>query len=351
MDHQNDIPLFFIIGRPRSGTTLLRMLFESNPNVIIPPESPVILNLYKKYQKLNNWKEKDIRDLVNDLYEQRYFDVWLMDREELTEKLLKCTGKNSFKSIIKILYLNYPSLFPKQDIRLIGDKNPGYSLYIKKLYKLFPESKFIYINRDYRDNYLSLIKVNFEVPVVPLVVFRWKFAYKQFLKLQEKHPENFYYLRYEDLANDPVNNFKGVCSFLNIDFDPDVFDFHKRKDELEKAYAYDPSLLQVHQSLLKPINQSRIGTWKTKMTEKEIRSADQVAGKYAELAGYEKKYKKSSFWLKIKLAPLLFYARTIYGMMIWGEKLPYSIRNFLLEILGVFVKVYWSFNRKKIRDT
>ncbi|HAH58404.1 MAG TPA: hypothetical protein DCL86_09670, partial [Bacteroidales bacterium] len=36
MDAQPTLPIFFIIGRPRSGTTLLRMLFEAHPQVIIP---------------------------------------------------------------------------------------------------------------------------------------------------------------------------------------------------------------------------------------------------------------------------------------------------------------------------
>ena len=349
MDQKNNIPLFFIIGRPRSGTTLLRLLFESHPNVIIPPESPVILGLYKRYSKLKNWEEKDILNLINNLYKQRYFDLWLFNREQLTAKLLEYTGKNSFDSIIRTLYLLYQSPFPKEKILLIGDKNPGYSMYIRELQKLYPESKFIFINRDYRDNYLSLTNVNFEVPVVPLVVYRWKFAYKQFLKLQKKSPDRFYYLKYEDLATDPQKEFHQLCEYLDIKYDPAVFDFHEKKGELEKMYAHDPLLQKIHQSLLNPIDQSRIGKWEAGMTDNQVKAADHVAGKYAEKAGYKRKFPKSNLWLSIKFAPLLFYANTIYQMMLASDKLPYRLRNVLLETLGIFVKFYWSLNPGKVK--
>jgi hypothetical protein len=36
----NNTPFFFIIGRSRSGTTLLMTMYDAHPNVIIPFESP-----------------------------------------------------------------------------------------------------------------------------------------------------------------------------------------------------------------------------------------------------------------------------------------------------------------------
>lgn len=44
-----DTPFIFIVGRPRSGTTLLRTLYDAHPNVNIPPECQFVVNLYGKY--------------------------------------------------------------------------------------------------------------------------------------------------------------------------------------------------------------------------------------------------------------------------------------------------------------
>ena len=51
MDNLNNIPFLFIVGRPRSGTTLLRTLFDAHSNVVIPPECQFVVNLYGKYGK------------------------------------------------------------------------------------------------------------------------------------------------------------------------------------------------------------------------------------------------------------------------------------------------------------
>ncbi len=57
---QKGIPIFFVVGRPRSGTTLLRTLFDAHPNVLVPPECQFIINLYPKYGKVTNWSKKNL---------------------------------------------------------------------------------------------------------------------------------------------------------------------------------------------------------------------------------------------------------------------------------------------------
>lgn len=300
-----NLPLFFIIGRPRSGTTLLRVLFEAHPNVVIPPESPFIIFLYKKYSKVTFWDEKMINDFADDVFKQRYFDKWLISKEILVENLLKGKGENTFQQMARIVCLSYQSVFKKEEIKLIGDKNPANSLYASRIHQLFPESKIIHITRDYRDNYLSLINVNFEVPIIPLVVYRWKFAYRRMQKVKRRNPDLVYSIKYEDLATDPENRFREVCNFMGLDFDPSVFNFYEKKDEIEGAYGGSEELKIVHKSLFNPISTDRMNLWKTQLTEWQIRVADVVAGKAAEKAGYERQYKKFNLGVYLWILPIL----------------------------------------------
>ena len=60
MANISQIPFFFIIGRPRTGTTLLRSLFDAHPNVQIPWECQFVLNLYPKYGTLELWNSGTI---------------------------------------------------------------------------------------------------------------------------------------------------------------------------------------------------------------------------------------------------------------------------------------------------
>ena len=345
----SSVPLFFIIGRPRSGTTLLRILFEAHPNVLIPPESPFIISLYKKYEKATSWDEQTIKEFCEDLFKQRYFDKWLIDKEKLYRSLMEVKGRNTFQSIVMKVYSTYQSVFDKKEIFLIGDKNPFYSLFIHRIHKLFPEAKIIHITRDYRDNYLSLIKVNFEVPIVPLVIYRWKFAYRRMQMLKKKCPELIYSLKYEDLASDPEKQFQAVCRFLGIDYDPSVMSFYEKKSEVEKVYTVSDELRQVHQSLFNPISTVRMNLWQTDMKPRDIRIADLVAGRSAEKAGYIRKYPAFHLGLYLWIFPTLVYAWIMYRLILLGDYLPYRMRNSLNEALGIFLKVYWKFNKRKVK--
>jgi hypothetical protein len=342
-------PLFFIIGRPRSGTTLLRVLFEAHPHVVIPPESPFIISLYKKYGKVSLWNETIIKDFCDDVFKTRYFDKWLIEKEVLYKNLLEVKGAATFQEMVKQVCLSYHSVFDKDEISLFGDKNPAYSLYAARIHKLFPDSKIIHITRDYRDNYLSLTDVNFEVPVVPLVVYRWKFAWKRMQKLKKQHPDLIFSLRYEDLASDPENRFRDVCRFLDLDFDPSVFRFYEKKAEMEQAYSGSKELSIVHKSLFNPISTDRLDLWKKRMTDRQVRIADLVAGKTADKAGYERKYKSFNPFLFLWILPVLIYGDLMYRLLLLGDHLPHRLRNHLNLALGIFLKLYWKFNKRKVR--
>lgn len=343
------VPLFFIIGRPRSGTTMLRFLFDAHPNITIPPESPFIITLYKKYQKVTHWDEAVINTFCDDLYEQRYFQKWHIQRDVLYKKLLEGKGENTFQNMVLLVYGSYTSVFQKQDIHLFGDKNPFYSLWANRIHTLFPDSKIIHITRDYRDNYLSLIKVNFEVPIVPLVIYRWKFALRKMWKLKAKHPNLIYSVRYEDLAANPEGEFEKICTFLNITYDPSVMTFHEKKADVEKAYASSEEISIVHKSLFKPISTERTNLWQSEMSEREIRMADLVMGKTAEKAGYRRKYTSFNLGLYLWILPTLVYGFIMYRMIMLGDYLPYKWRNALNKRLGIFLKIYWKYHHRKVK--
>ena len=113
---------FFIIGNGRSGTTLLRTLFDAHPEVNIPLECQLIINLSKKFAKVKFWDAAIINDFITEIYKQRRFSDWKISKTTLQENLEKCTGANSFSNIIKAVYLSYSSNFHKNEIKIIGDK-------------------------------------------------------------------------------------------------------------------------------------------------------------------------------------------------------------------------------------
>jgi hypothetical protein len=247
---------------------------EPEPEVIIPPECQFIINLYSKYGKIKEWNKDLLNTFYIDLQQQWLFKTWNIDQDKLKDNLLNCSGKISYNEICKIVYLNYQSIFKKDKIKFFGDKNPGYTIYTKQLTKIFPNSKFIHIIRDYRDHFVSIKNVDFELPNVSLVVFKWRLYVKKFRKMMKKYPENYIEIRYEDLVTNPEKEMKKLCSFTGVPFLPEIFEFHTKKGETEKIY---PKKLfnKFHSSLFKKINPDKIGVYKNQLSTKQIKIADE----------------------------------------------------------------------------
>ena len=117
----NTVPIFFIMGRPRSGTTLLSTLFDAHPNVKIPPEFPIMLPLYQKFRKVKDWDEKAILSFVAFIFQHNVFihrtlENLKINREDFTANLMTLAHKGTIQDFLKKVNEQGFSLFPKQEI-------------------------------------------------------------------------------------------------------------------------------------------------------------------------------------------------------------------------------------------
>lgn len=352
------IPIFFIFGRPRSGTTLLTTLFNAHPNIRIAPEFPIMLFLYQKFRKVKNWDEATIRSFIehayyNSKFNYRTLENLKIDKENLLGDLMKYQGKNDVSVFLKSINYHAFSLFKKEETLWIGDKNPIYSINAHRFRKIFPEAKFICIIRDYRDNFISIRKlaekqVEVEAPVLDLQVARWRFFTRLFFQCQRKYPDKYYILRYEDLVTDQEKTFRSLCEFLGIVYDPAVFDFHRKKEETLNTYG-NVIWEKFHENLLKPIHTGGMNTWQNELTPAQVRMADQIAGKYADQLGYPRGNKRFNVWLFLKSRPMVAYNYILLNLMVFGTYLPYKASRWWFFKSLILLKIYMRFfGRKKV---
>lgn len=344
-------PFFFIVGRPRSGTTLLRTLFDANKNVCIPPECQFIINLHPRYGKLIQWNENDMLAFYKDLKEQWLFKTWKVNSNILRNALLAAVGKITYNEVCKIVNHQYQSFYEKGEILFFGDKNPGYTIYTEQLMKIFPNAKFIHIIRDYRDHYVSIRNVDFDFPIPSLVAFKWRLFVKKFRKMKEKYPNSHLEIRYEDLVSEPENQMKQLCDFTNIPFDPKIFQFYEKEDEARNIYS-SRVVDKIHSSLFSKINPSKIGVYKKKLSARQIKMADFAVGKYAELAGYKKDYEKANLGIVFSAVPGIAIAKSLQILTRIVDHFPYRLRAFILNRLPLKLAMfYWKiFNPQKLTD-
>jgi len=346
-------PMFFIVGRPRTGSTLLRTLFDAHPNVTIPQEWPMLLALYRRFGKVTYWDSCILEDFYDTLFQHLRISYWEItnwprfDKEDLHTSLRACEGEQTFETIFKVVYSHYQSYFDKKKPLLFGDKNPVYSNQTAMLARIFPSAKFIHLTRDYRDNLVSMLDVDFELPNPALLTYRWKYSWKAIESVAAKCPERFLTLRYEDLVADAPARFDELCDFLGIPFVSSIFQFHLKKDQIKNSFPKEV-IDRYFSSLFQPIDSSRVGVYKNRLSKRQVRVADFVAGKIAEKAGYDREYKRFNPCVFLWSVPAVLYAKWLYSVGWLVSLLPYKTMMWLLNKPSLLVKIYSSlFNKDR----
>ena len=155
----------------------------------------------------------------------------------------------------------------------------------------------------------------------------------------EINPKHFFSIKYEELVTKTPEHIKELCNFLSIDFFPDIVNFYNYKEDLLATYKED-GIEQYHSSIIQPINTSKIGTWKNKMPEKEIKIADMIVGKWAEKYGYERKYKGIYPFLYLYLLPIYLHIGIQKFLGFFIRMLPHKTKNKIVCRNSIFEKLY-----------
>ncbi len=334
LDEIEKIPFVFIVGRGRSGTTLLQNVLDANENVILPIESRLIIHLKQKYFRITHWNSILVDELIQDLYKDKKFNTfWGINKVELTKKIKTYPiEKLSFATICKIIYLSYPSPFDKEKINLIGDKNPIYSIFIEDLLEIFPDAKFIQIIRDYRDNVVSN-RASFTRKATAALGNGWLAFNLGIEKIKKNKPNYFYTIRYIDLVTSPKQKTKEICTFLGIDYNQEMLNFHEKISSIKKENDFE-ALDSIHKNLVNPINTKQINKWKKSLSTQDVELLDLICGDYAKTYDYFPTTNKSSLLLRYRS----FLGNVRYKIDFWVIKTYYKSPFFLRDFTGFISK-------------
>jgi tetratricopeptide (TPR) repeat protein len=225
----------FIVGFPRSGTTLLEQMLDAHPALQSMDENPFFNRL------ADTLKRHDSRILAS-LDVLRQYDV-----DELRKQYLLMVTERIRR---------------RWDTQLI-DKNPLNLLWLPFMHRLYPNAKYILALRHPCDVILSCYMQNFRAAILVTAcatIERLAQAYvegmQSWLRNTEVLQPNVLMSRYEDLVADPPRKAREIASFLELaDASPMLnFDAHAR----DKGYIGTPSYSQV----VEPINTKGLGRWR-----------------------------------------------------------------------------------------
>ena len=226
INHSN---LAFLIGFPRSGTTLLDTILRSHSKTLVLEEKPYLLNVRHGFYK--NHKLSDILQ-INE-----------------TEK-------------IKMQEQYFNSFNYKSD-KLIIDKYPLNLIELGFIKTLFPNSKIILAIRHPLDCIISGVltafkmndgMVNFEN--IQTTSFFYNECFELLFKYFNYYEINYHEVRYENVITNFEDEINKLLNFLNLKFEESIYNFHKTAMQRQKINT--PSYDQVVQ----PIYSSSINRYK-----------------------------------------------------------------------------------------
>ncbi|PLW92949.1 MAG: hypothetical protein C0592_08095 [Marinilabiliales bacterium] len=316
-----DLPRFFILGRPRSGTTMLRTMLDAHPNIVVPPEFPV-LSCVRKMTK-EKWNEKEISRFVAKASRCYKFSFIKISAEELKHKLLayyRSNGKMNLKLALIIMELSYSSPFPKDTLLMLGNKNPGYSMHVEKLRTLFPDACFIFLFRHILSVQESTQNVNFELRWPAFLAWRWKKSVQRAFAERSKHPEYSQIIRYEDLVANHEKVLKDICTFVGVPYSKSMLSFN---DEAKLKDVFDDELYGVHSSLLLSPEDANLKNWSEKNYSRKQKISIAWAGNMLKMAGYEVS-ETPGFWFYIIGIPSVIIARSLLVIAMVLNKLSFG---------------------------
>jgi glycosyltransferase involved in cell wall biosynthesis len=289
-DVKNLPPMPMIVGNPRSGTTLLRLMLDAHPDLAIPPETHFIPELFQLEGDRHHLREAFYKKLTAD---PRWPDFHLSADSFFTH--LVNIDPFTITAGLRCFYQMYAKRFGKSRW---GDKTPPYVFRIHDIQTLLPEAHFIHIIRDGRDVALSMKGMFWGAgDDMEGQASNWIWRIREG-RQQAQFCQHYLEVRYEELITNPTKVLQAICAFINLPYHSQMEDYYQsaesRLNEFNALYKPDGTCLRtkeqylsIHSLTSQSPDQSRIGRWKREMSNEDRAKYEAIAGAMLRDLGYE----------------------------------------------------------------
>lgn len=252
----------FLLGHPRSGTTLLEQILDANPAIGSVEESDHFADVVAKGLIRRHSGSGSFVDFVRSMNPAEVDHL----RSEYVLALERELGDESGRL-------------------LVLDKNPGLTIVTPLIARVLPHSNLIVALRDPRDVCLSAFfqatrRNAWSVNWLSLseTVAQYVFAMDLWLKTRMKLAQPWIEVRYEDVVRDPVSEGRRVTRFLGLDW------YSAQADPAAHArgkFVKSPT----HADVVRPIHQNAAGRWRR--YQKHLDPYQEQLAPFIEAFGYE----------------------------------------------------------------
>ncbi len=259
----------FVVGCPRSGTTLLyNMLLSAGGFAVYLAESNVFNLLVPRFGDFSNGATRE--KLIDAWIESKLFRASFLDADEIRSKLLaECKNGGDFLRIVM------GEMAREQGAQRWADNSPEELLYARTIKKYLPDALFIHVIRDGRDVSLSLdarpyawirpFSWDLKDKLAVTGIF-WEWMVNRGRRLGRELGNDCMEVQFEQLQGDPAGTLAKIGKFIQHRLDYE----HIRRvgigsvSEPNTSFKGDPG--------------SPVGRWKQKMTPDKLDLFESLMG-------------------------------------------------------------------------
>jgi hypothetical protein len=274
-------PYVFLVGCPRSGTTVLERMADAHPDLAVVHETRWIPRCFENREGLTP-EGAVTPSLAARLRHPRVLEPLGLEEGEMA-RLIRDGRGMPFAGFVTALFDGYGERHGKP---LVGDRSPGYVRYLPTLHGLWPGARFVHLIRDGRDVCLSVLDWRKGVtryspfasdPFTTTGVW-WEWYVRLGIEgSRELGPGLYHDVRYESLVADPEREAVRLCRFLGITYRPSMLRFHEGRTRPKPGRSTKSSWLPVTGGLR---------SWREHMDPDDVLRFESAAGDLLEELGY-----------------------------------------------------------------
>jgi hypothetical protein len=265
----SDRPVF-VVGCPRSGTTLLGLMLHAHPRLAIPPETRFLLPVWRSRARFGDLSTVEQRRALARACAGRGSRVSHLGLDPAVARREVLAAPPTVGSAIGTVFRLFAEA---QGAARWGDKRPAYFSEVDVLLRLFPDAQILQIVRDGRANVASLKSMPWWPYDSVASTATWAQAEYCARRNVRRLPRDvFHVVRYESLVADPEPVLRDVCTFLDEELDPAMLEPARVRGVVPHAKTW-------HARLDEPVSTARVESWRRTLEPWELGLAETVLGR------------------------------------------------------------------------
>ncbi|HEV8125545.1 MAG TPA: sulfotransferase [Gemmatimonadales bacterium] len=279
-----DFAPVFIVGVPRSGTTLLRAMLNRHPRIGLSDETYFFYYVYQRRRVFGDLADAaNRRRLIASYGATQRMHRLKIDLPRLNERLL--AEGTSYPAFFATILQFYAEAHGK--VRP-GEKTPHHAWNVETLLEWYPGGRVIHLVRDPRDVCASLFSVPWGRKTATANAELWV-NLTESADLGQGNPR-FCRVRYEDVVAEPEQVMRNLCDFIGESYDPAML------STSPVSTADQPWFLRSHDALSK----DRLGAWRGRLSANDVSLIESTAGPLMQKLGYQLTQSPASAGLRFK---------------------------------------------------